>query len=42
MIVFDGVSEDVPNEDLTLIKGDLSLSFSLCQSFPVFSYSLDQ
>lgn len=29
MIIFDGASEDVPNEDLTLIKDELSFSLSL-------------
>lgn len=32
VIIFDGASEDVPNEDLTLIKDD-SLSFSISFSF---------
>lgn len=29
MIIFDGASEDVPNEDLTLIKDEPSLSVFL-------------
>jgi len=28
VIIFDGASEDVPNEDLTLIKGEPSVSVS--------------
>jgi hypothetical protein len=33
VIIFDGASEDVPNENLTLIKEDLSLRLSLSLSF---------
>jgi len=32
VIIFDGASEDVPNENLTLIKEDLSLPPSLSLS----------
>lgn len=43
VIIFDGANEDVPNEDLTLIKDELSLSLflnlflSFAQSLPLIN-----
>jgi len=41
VIIFDGASENVPNEDLTLIKDELFLLLELFLSFllvPSFFY----